>query len=64
MSQIHLYIDEDSQNQALVRALQARQVDILTVRDTDTYYRTTPSSNTATAGALQPQYSRLLPTPH
>jgi hypothetical protein len=37
MSQIHLYIDEDSQNQALVRALQARQVDILTVRDTDTY---------------------------
>jgi hypothetical protein len=37
MSQINLYIDEDSQNQSLVRALQARQIDILTVRDTNTY---------------------------
>jgi Domain of unknown function (DUF5615) len=37
MSQIHLYIDEDSQDQSLLRALRARQIDVLTVRDTDTY---------------------------
>jgi hypothetical protein len=37
MSQIHLYIDEDSQDQSLLRALRARQIDVLAVRDTDTY---------------------------
>lgn len=37
MGQIDLYIDEDSQNQSLVRALKARQIDVLTVQDTDTF---------------------------
>jgi hypothetical protein len=37
MSQIHLYIDEDSQDQSLLKALRARQIDVLAVRDTDTY---------------------------
>ncbi|MEB3294719.1 MAG: DUF5615 family PIN-like protein [Synechococcales bacterium] len=37
MSQIRLYIDEDSQDTALLRALRARQIDILTVQDTDTF---------------------------
>lgn len=36
MSQIRLYIDEDSMNQALVRALRARSIDVVTVNDTDT----------------------------
>jgi Domain of unknown function (DUF5615) len=37
MSQIQLYIDEDSQDQSFLRALRARQIDVLTVRDTNTY---------------------------
>jgi hypothetical protein len=37
MTQIRLYIDEDSQDQSLLRALRARQIDILTVQDTDTF---------------------------
>jgi hypothetical protein len=37
MSQIRLYIDEDSQDQSLLRALRARQIDLLTVRDTNTF---------------------------
>jgi Domain of unknown function (DUF5615) len=37
MSQICLYIDEDSQDQSLLRALRARQIDVLTVRDTHTF---------------------------
>jgi Domain of unknown function (DUF5615) len=37
MSQIRLYIDEDSQDTALLRALRARQIDILTVQDTETF---------------------------
>jgi hypothetical protein len=36
MSQIQLYIDEDSQDQSFLRALRARQIDVLTVRDTNT----------------------------
>ena len=36
MSQIRFYIDEDSMNQALVRALRARNVDVITVNETDT----------------------------
>ncbi|MEM9219498.1 MAG: DUF5615 family PIN-like protein [Cyanobacteria bacterium P01_F01_bin.150] len=36
MSQIRLYIDEDSMNQALVRALRARNIDVVTVNETDT----------------------------
>jgi hypothetical protein len=37
MSQMCLYIDEDSQDQSLLRALRARQLDVLTVRDTHTF---------------------------
>jgi Domain of unknown function (DUF5615) len=37
MSQIQLYIDEDSQDQSLLRALRARQINILTVQDTNTF---------------------------
>ena len=36
MSVIQLYIDEDSQDQALLRALRARRVDVITVKDTQT----------------------------
>lgn len=36
MSQIRLYIDEDSMSQALVRALEARNIDVLTINDTGT----------------------------
>jgi hypothetical protein len=36
MSQIRLYVDEDSMNQALVVALRARNIDVLTVNDTKT----------------------------
>jgi hypothetical protein len=36
MSTIRFYIDEDSQDQSLIRALCARGVDILTVRETQT----------------------------
>ncbi len=36
MSIIRLYIDEDSQDQALLRALRARQVDVITVKETQT----------------------------
>ena len=34
MSIIRLYIDEDSQDQALLRALRARNVDVMTVKET------------------------------
>ncbi|NJR70469.1 MAG: DUF5615 family PIN-like protein [Synechococcales cyanobacterium CRU_2_2] len=37
MSQIRLYIDEDSQDTALLPALRARQIDILTVQETNTF---------------------------
>ena len=40
MSQIRLYLDEDSLDQSLLRALRARQIDILTVQDNNTYGRT------------------------
>lgn len=36
MSIIRLYIDEDSQDQALLRALRARYVDVITVKETQT----------------------------
>lgn len=36
MSEIRLYIDEDSMDQALIRALRARNVDVITVLDTQT----------------------------
>ncbi len=36
MSQIRFYIDEDSMDQALVRALRARNIDVITVNETDT----------------------------
>ena len=36
MSEIRLYIDEDSMDQALIRALQARNIDVITVLDTQT----------------------------
>ena len=36
MSIIRLYIDEDSQDQALLRALRARNVDVMTVKETQT----------------------------
>jgi hypothetical protein len=36
MSLICLYVDEDSQDQALIRALRARNVDIITVNETQT----------------------------
>ena len=36
MSQIKLYLDEDSQDQSLLRALRARQIDVITVQDTKT----------------------------
>ncbi|MEM8506027.1 MAG: DUF5615 family PIN-like protein [Cyanobacteria bacterium P01_D01_bin.1] len=36
MSQIRLYIDEDSMEQSLVSALRARNIDVLTVNDTKT----------------------------
>jgi hypothetical protein len=34
MSIIRLYIDEDSQDQALLRALRARNIDVMTVKET------------------------------
>lgn len=36
MSIIRLYVDEDSQDQALLRALRARHVDVITVKETQT----------------------------
>ncbi|HBB30846.1 MAG TPA: hypothetical protein DDZ80_10005 [Cyanobacteria bacterium UBA8803] len=36
MSKIRLYLDEDSQDQSLLRALRARQVDVITVNETQT----------------------------
>ncbi|HAG83270.1 MAG TPA: hypothetical protein DCL61_19535 [Cyanobacteria bacterium UBA12227] len=36
MSEIRLYLDEDSQDQSLLRALRARQVDVITVNETQT----------------------------
>ncbi len=36
MSQIKLYLDEDSQDQSLLRALRARQIDVITVQETGT----------------------------
>ncbi|MEL6352407.1 MAG: DUF5615 family PIN-like protein [Cyanobacteria bacterium J06627_28] len=36
MSQIRLYIDEDSMQQALILALRARNIDVLSVNDTQT----------------------------
>lgn len=36
MSQIRLYLDEDSLDQSLLRALRARQIDILMVQDNNT----------------------------
>jgi hypothetical protein len=36
MSEIRLYLDEDSQDQSLLRALRARQVDVTTVNETQT----------------------------
>lgn len=36
MSEIKLYLDEDSQDQSLLRALRSRQVDITTVNETQT----------------------------
>jgi Domain of unknown function (DUF5615) len=36
MSEIRLYIDEDSMDQALVRALRARNVDVITVGEAQT----------------------------
>jgi len=36
MSSIRLYLDEDSQDQSLLRALRARNVDVLTVQETQT----------------------------
>lgn len=36
MSKICLYIDEDSQDQSLLRALRARYVDVITVKETQT----------------------------
>ena len=40
MSQIRLYIDEDSMEQGLVRALRARNINVLTVNDTKTFGQT------------------------
>ena len=37
MSQIRLYLDEDSLDQSLLRALRARQIDIMTVQDTNSF---------------------------
>lgn len=34
--EIRLYLDEDSQDQSLLRALRARQVDVITVNETQT----------------------------
>lgn len=36
MSIIRLYIDEDSQDHALLRALRARHIDVITVKETNT----------------------------
>jgi hypothetical protein len=36
MSEIRLYVDEDSMDQALVRALRARNVDVITVGEAQT----------------------------
>jgi hypothetical protein len=36
MSEVCLYIDEDSQDQSLLRALRARHVDVITVKETQT----------------------------
>jgi hypothetical protein len=36
MSSIRLYLDEDSQDQSLLRALRARNVNVLTVQETQT----------------------------
>jgi len=36
MSEIRLYLDEDSQDQSLLPALRARQVDVTTVNETQT----------------------------
>lgn len=36
MSQIRLYMDEDSMSQALVRTLRNREIDVVTVNDTRT----------------------------
>ncbi len=36
MSTIRLYIDEDSQDVALLRALRARNIDVITVKETNT----------------------------
>lgn len=36
MSTIRLYVDEDSQDQSLLRALRARNVDVITVKETQT----------------------------
>ena len=36
MSVIRLYVDEDSQDQALLKALRARNVDVMTVKKTQT----------------------------
>lgn len=34
MSLIRLYLDEDSQDQALLRSLRARNIDVITVKET------------------------------
>ena len=36
MSMIRLYLDEDSQDQSLLRALRARNIDVITVKETQT----------------------------
>jgi len=36
MSIIRLYIDEDSQDQSLIRGLRARKIDVITVNETQT----------------------------
>jgi hypothetical protein len=36
MSEIRVYLDEDSQDQSLLRALRARHVDVITVKETQT----------------------------
>lgn len=36
MNDIRLYLDEDSQDRSLIRALRVRGVDVLTVKETQT----------------------------
>ena len=52
---IHLYLDEDAQRTSLVRALRARQIDVLTVKKNAVGRGACPAELDAALGGSSPQ---------